>query len=197
MNPDNYKVMLNFYIKQYLDLAETSVSNAMTDPHLKDKYIKTAKKNIKKCLASIETIRELQNNVNYKKEEEQKLKQLSDKLQQLTGHGPGRSLLSKSLFDLPWTKQPTKLFFSNKKLKKKTSNQWIYREGKLGGPGFLKRPRSEQMSILDACVSKYGYKSCLGSILVLNRNKSIKKNHGKLIDSIKQEFMMKYSHRDN
>ena len=76
--------------------------------------------------------------------------------------------------------------------RKKGYKPWITKSGKLGGPGFLERPRHEQLAILDACVPKYGYKSCLGSILVLNRSKKIKKSHGRELDLIKQKFMHKY-----
>ena len=75
---------------------------------------------------------------------------------------------------------------------KKGFNPWITKKNKLGGKGFLKRPRHEQMSLLDKCVLDYGYKSCLGSIMVLNRNKAIRKHYGPVIDSIKKEFMAKH-----
>lgn len=43
----------------------------------------------------------------------------------------------------------------------------ITREGKLGGPGYLDRSASARHKILDGCVKKYGYRSCLGSIQAL------------------------------
>jgi hypothetical protein len=43
----------------------------------------------------------------------------------------------------------------------------IRRQGKLGGKGYTTKPWSERQPILDSCVEKYGYRSCLGSIQVL------------------------------
>ena len=47
--------------------------------------------------------------------------------------------------------------------------RWISRKGKLGGPGYLSKSDAERHKILDACVRKYGYRSCLGSVMVLRR----------------------------
>lgn len=60
---------------------------------------------------------------------------------------------------------------------------WITRPGKLGGKGFLARPQSERRRILDNCVRRYGYRSCLGSLQVLERNQAIAKAHSAEIDS--------------
>jgi len=49
------------------------------------------------------------------------------------------------------------------------SKKWITRPGKLGGKGFLSRPLAAQHRILAHCVSEYGYRSCLGSVMVLER----------------------------
>ena len=38
------------------------------------------------------------------------------------------------------------------------------REGKLGGPGYLKRTAAARHKLLTKCVRGYGYRSCLGSI---------------------------------
>lgn len=43
----------------------------------------------------------------------------------------------------------------------------ITREGKLGGPGYTKRPAAERHEILRECVEVYGYRSCLGSLQVM------------------------------
>jgi hypothetical protein len=43
----------------------------------------------------------------------------------------------------------------------------ITRPGKLGGPGYTRRPWSERKQILEDCVVEYGYRSCLGSLQVL------------------------------
>ena len=54
----------------------------------------------------------------------------------------------------------------NYKLPKKT-NPFITREGKLGGPGYTRRPAGERHKILRSCEKEYGYKSCLNSIQAL------------------------------
>lgn len=46
---------------------------------------------------------------------------------------------------------------------------WITRQGKLGGPGYLHRSPAERHHLLARCVAKYGYRSCLGSVAVLER----------------------------
>lgn len=73
------------------------------------------------------------------------------------------------------------------------SHHWITRPGKLGGPGYLRRPAAARHKILDGCVKKYGYVSCLDSLMVLNRNREIKQLHGKEIDSDKRYLEKKYS----
>lgn len=80
------------------------------------------------------------------------------------------------------------------KIKKKTkSYDWIKKEGKLGGKGYLKKSDRTRHAILNKCVKEYGYRSCLGSLMVLNRNTKIKKYHGKKIDDDKKWLMMKYN----
>jgi hypothetical protein len=46
---------------------------------------------------------------------------------------------------------------------------WITRKGKLGGPGYLHKPPSTRHELLSKCVHKHGYRSCLGSVMVLER----------------------------
>ncbi len=43
----------------------------------------------------------------------------------------------------------------------------ITHEGKLGGPGYLKKSAKKRHEILAACVRGWGYESCLGSINAL------------------------------
>lgn len=69
---------------------------------------------------------------------------------------------------------------------------WITRSGKLGGPGFLSRPVEEQKSILDSCVRRDGYRSCLDSVLVLSRNKSINRKHGSKIRQLADYMEHRY-----
>jgi hypothetical protein len=48
--------------------------------------------------------------------------------------------------------------------KKRWSKKAIKHPGKLGGPGFLRKPLAAQKRIMDKCVQDWGYKSCLGSL---------------------------------
>ena len=72
---------------------------------------------------------------------------------------------------------------------------WITREGKLGGRGFISKSPSSQHKLLISCVKKYGYRSCLGSLMVLNRNKTIKQRHGAVLDDLKSYLKRKYGGR--
>lgn len=72
------------------------------------------------------------------------------------------------------------------------SKPWITREGKLGGAGYLKKSAAERHKILDRCYDEYGYRSCLSSIVVLNRNSVIANKYGSKIDADKNWFMNKY-----
>lgn len=59
----------------------------------------------------------------------------------------------------------------------KKGEAWIEREGKLGGPGYLTKSEAARRKILDECVSRWGYRSCLGSIMALERNRKIAKKY--------------------
>lgn len=78
------------------------------------------------------------------------------------------------------------------KSKLRKSSSWIKRKDKLGGSGFISKSQNLQHKILDQCVAKYGYRSCLGSIMVLNRNRSIKSKHGDKITSLRNWLKNKY-----
>ena len=69
--------------------------------------------------------------------------------------------------------------------KKKGYKPWITREGKLGGPGYFSKPAATRHRILNECVRGYGYRSCLGSLMVLNRSRELKKKYGAKIDADK------------
>lgn len=69
---------------------------------------------------------------------------------------------------------------------------WIQREGKLGGPGYTERPQKQRREILAACVNEYGYRSCLGSVMVLMRNSEIAKKTRKVLESDKKWLMDTY-----
>lgn len=84
-----------------------------------------------------------------------------------------------------------------RRLQKSSSRKrpWITRKGKLGGTGYLSKPSTERHELLDKCVGKYGYRSCLGSIMVLNRNRKIKELHGSVIGADRQYLVRKYGGR--
>ena len=52
------------------------------------------------------------------------------------------------------------------------------KEGALGGPGYLERPWSERKALLDDSVRRDGYRSTLGRVAFLERNRTIKARHG-------------------
>jgi hypothetical protein len=63
------------------------------------------------------------------------------------------------------------------------SHHWILRQGKLGGPGYLTKPPSKRKRLLKSCMRKYGYQSCLESVLVLARNRKVNENHRNAIEA--------------
>jgi hypothetical protein len=68
----------------------------------------------------------------------------------------------------------------------------ITREGKLGGPGYTKRTVAARRKILDKCVKQWGYRSCLGSLLVLLKNSAMKKTARGVITRDKNWLEKKY-----
>lgn len=52
-----------------------------------------------------------------------------------------------------------------------SQNRWIdqaiQREGKLGGPGYSRKPWRKRKSILEGCMDEFGYMSCLRSLQIL------------------------------
>jgi|SRR5579871_5975743 hypothetical protein len=56
--------------------------------------------------------------------------------------------------------------------------KWITRKGKLGGPGYVHKPSTIRHGLLNTCVNKNGYRSCLGSIMALERNRTIESKYG-------------------
>lgn len=69
---------------------------------------------------------------------------------------------------------------------------WIQREGKLGGPGYTEKPQKKRREILTKCVKQFGYRSCLGSVMVLLRNSEISKKTRKVLESDKAWLMKTY-----
>jgi hypothetical protein len=55
---------------------------------------------------------------------------------------------------------------------------WIRRRGKLGRGFLTTMTKAERRASLDQCVSEYGYRSCLGSIMVLERAKTGPRGEG-------------------
>jgi hypothetical protein len=70
--------------------------------------------------------------------------------------------------------------------------RWITRKGKLGGPGYMWKPSSTRHKLLDNCVSKHNYRSCLGSLMVLNRSSVLRRKYGKEINSDKKYLEDRY-----
>lgn len=68
----------------------------------------------------------------------------------------------------------------------------ITREGKLGGPGYTKKPAATRQRILSKCVKKYGYRSCLGSLLVLLKNSEMGRGPRQVITRDKNWLEKKY-----
>lgn len=69
---------------------------------------------------------------------------------------------------------------------------WIQREGKLGGPGYTERSDRERHHILKCAVDEFGYRSTLGSLLVLLRGKNVRGKVKKTVEHdlayLKDEF---------
>lgn len=75
---------------------------------------------------------------------------------------------------------------------KKGYSPWITRKGKLGGPGYLSKSSTERHRLLSKCVSEYGYRSCLGSVMVLSRNRSVQAVHGSKLTQDREWLKNKY-----
>lgn len=76
--------------------------------------------------------------------------------------------------------------------KRSDEEPWIEREGKLGGPGYTKRPQKKRRDILKRCVKQYGYRSCLGSLTVLLQSGEIKGKTRKTIESDEKWLVKEY-----
>lgn len=70
--------------------------------------------------------------------------------------------------------------------------KWITREGKLGGAGYMSKPAATRHALLNRCVREYGYRSCLGSLMVLNRSKAEHTKYGKIINADKNYLKNKF-----
>ena len=72
------------------------------------------------------------------------------------------------------------------------SRDWIRREGKLGGPGYTDRPTRVRRRILSDGIPTYGYRSVLGSLQVLLRNRDIHSDTRRTIKSDIKWLKAKY-----
>lgn len=69
---------------------------------------------------------------------------------------------------------------------------WITREGKLGR-GFLTQLSSkDQKAVLDRCITKHKYRSCLGSILVLERSAPLREKYGARLEKLREYLKGKF-----
>lgn len=78
--------------------------------------------------------------------------------------------------DLPPIERP-------KKQRYKPGGPLIQREGKLGGPGYTERPARTRHMLLNRSVKTYGYRSTLGSLQVLLRNRDVFSDTARVIES--------------
>lgn len=76
--------------------------------------------------------------------------------------------------------------------KYKNETKWINRQGKLGGHGYLSKSEQERRRLLRRCVKKYGYKSCLGSIIALERSSIIKSKYGPKLQKDREYLVKQY-----
>jgi hypothetical protein len=74
----------------------------------------------------------------------------------------------------------------------RSHSPWITRKGKLGGPGYLSKSSTERHRLLSKCVVKYGYRSCLGSVTVLSRNRTIKAKYESKLKQDREWLKSKY-----
>lgn len=77
---------------------------------------------------------------------------------------------------------------------RKVKQPWIRpeRAGKLGGEGYLKKTAAERQRLLDRCVREWGYRSCLGSVMVLERSRVIKAKYGAKLRKDREYLRRKY-----
>ena len=61
------------------------------------------------------------------------------------------------------------------KTRRLAGGPWIQREGKLGGPGYSHKSERERHRLLNCSLERFGYRSTLGSLTVLLRNRDISK----------------------
>lgn len=76
--------------------------------------------------------------------------------------------------------------------KKKSYKKWLTYKGKLGGPGYLTRSKDDREKLLKSCVYRHGYRSCLGSLTAMKRNKNTQQKFNPELESnsvyLKKDF---------
>lgn len=75
-------------------------------------------------------------------------------------------------------KRSTKRSMKSKRTSSKSPYKvWLSHKGKLEGPGYLSRHQDDRRGILKACVYRHGYRSCMGSLTALKRNRKTAKKY--------------------
>ena len=92
-------------------------------------------------------------------------------------------------------KKRSRKIYKRRNGRSKSHKPWITRPGKLGGPGFLKGSKTRQLRSLRNCVKKYGYRSCLGSIMVLERSQKIRQKYGLRLFHLRSWMKRKYGRK--
>lgn len=70
----------------------------------------------------------------------------------------------------------------SKKQKSKSQN-WLSHKGKLEGRGYLNKKQDRRRQILKSCVHRHGYRSCLGSLTALKRNRKTRNKYKAQLES--------------
>lgn len=80
------------------------------------------------------------------------------------GRKVGKTRVPASSFCIEDQGRPGVRSFGAKQGKRKGTKPLIQKEGKLGGPGYTKKPVATRHRLLAKCVKRDGYKSCLGRL---------------------------------
>lgn len=70
-----------------------------------------------------------------------------------------------------------------KSSRKSKSKNWLSHKGKLEGRGYLKKQQDTRHKILKSCVHRHGYRSCLGSLTALKRNRNTRDKYKSQLES--------------
>ncbi len=85
-----------------------------------------------------------------------------------------------------------------KKTAKKTSRRtgqsrpWITKDGKLTGAAFLTKSVTQRHRMLDGCVKKYSYRSCVGTLQTLYRDSGSSITQGRKLDQDRKYLVDKH-----